>query len=50
MAKAKDDGFTQRTLMALATDMADARERFERLCAQIEALAKEHGVKIPEPA
>ena len=40
---------TTRALMALATDMADLTEAHRRVRAQIEDLAKHHGVALPEP-
>ena len=46
----KKDERTTRALMALATDIADYQALGERIRAQFEALAKAHGVKIPEPA
>jgi hypothetical protein len=44
------DEATTRALMALATDIADRQALDERIRVQFEALAKEYGVKIPEPA
>jgi hypothetical protein len=46
----KKDEATTRALMALVTELADYREHGKRIEAIIEAMAKEHGVKIPEPA
>lgn len=45
--------FTARMLLSLVTDLADASENFERIQAQIAALAKEHGISMvvsPVPA
>ncbi len=39
---------TTRALMALATDIADHQALAQRIRSQFEALAKLHGVKIPE--
>jgi hypothetical protein len=42
----RDDGFTTRTVMAMATEMAEARAGYEQGCVQFEALATAHGVKV----
>ncbi|MGY3590133.1 hypothetical protein ACVIGB_010283 [Bradyrhizobium sp. USDA 4341] len=44
-----DKEFTTRALMAMAQDVVDAQATLQRLRVAFEALAKEHGVKIPEP-
>jgi hypothetical protein len=46
----KKDEATTRALMTLATDLADYQALGERIRIQFEALAKAHGVKIPDPA
>ena len=38
--------FTARVLLSLVNELADAREKFERIHTQIAALAKEHGVPM----
>jgi hypothetical protein len=50
MRKSKEVGadFTQRVLMSLIVDMQAHAESLERMQAQIAALAKEHGVHIPQ--
>ena len=40
--------FTQRFLMSLVVDVQALAENVERVQTQIVALAKEHGVAIPE--
>jgi hypothetical protein len=41
------EAFTQRSLMAMATELAEHLATGERLRIQFEALAKAHGVTIP---
>ncbi|MCP1852101.1 MULTISPECIES: hypothetical protein [unclassified Bradyrhizobium] len=41
--------FTTHAIMAMAQDVVDAQKTLERLRLAFEALAKEHGVKLPEP-
>jgi hypothetical protein len=45
-ANKKDDGFTVRTVMAMATEMAEARDSMDRACVQFAALAKSIGVPV----
>jgi hypothetical protein len=45
-AKKQDNGFTVRTVMAMATEMAEARMRLNIACVQFEALAASIGVKV----
>jgi len=45
-AKKQDDGFTVRTVMAMATEMADARNSIDRACVQFAALAASIGVIV----
>jgi hypothetical protein len=47
MSITKDDGFTARALMAMATDLAEAEAYVARMGIQFRALAKEHGVVVP---
>lgn len=42
----KDQAFAVRTVMAMATEMAEARDRVNRACVQFEALAAAIGVKV----
>ena len=42
------EAFTLRCLSAIATARADANESVQRIEASIVALAKEHGVEIPQ--
>lgn len=42
----KDDGFAVRTVMAMASEMAEARARLNIVCVQFEALAATLGVKV----
>ena len=42
----KDVDFTQRTVMAMAVEMAEARDKMNRACVLFAALAKEVGVKV----
>lgn len=42
----KDDGFAVRTMMAMASEVAEARTRMNRVCVQFEALAATFGVKV----
>jgi hypothetical protein len=46
MTKKEDDGFTSRALMALATAVADQNYRDAEII--VAALAREHGVRMPE--
>jgi hypothetical protein len=39
--------FTPRVLMSLVNDVAELDESAKRIRIQIQALAKEHGVKLP---
>jgi hypothetical protein len=41
-----DEAFTRRTVAAMATEMAEARARMNRVCVQFEALATANGVKV----
>jgi hypothetical protein len=49
MSITKDDGFTARALMAMATDLAEAEAHVARMGVSFRALAKEHGVAVPAP-
>lgn len=40
--------FTARVLMSLIVDVQATRENMERIWAQVEAMAKEEGVHIPD--
>lgn len=42
----KDDGFAVRTVIAMASEMAEARARLNIVCVQFETLAATLGVKI----
>lgn len=42
----RDDGFTTRTVMAMATELAEARDKVNRVCVLFEPLARAHGVKV----
>ena len=44
--KADDDGFTTRTVMAMATEMAEAKRSMDRACIAFAALANSMGVKV----
>lgn len=45
-AAKKDDGFTLRTVMAMATEMAEARAAMDRACVLFAAHAAAVGVKV----
>lgn len=51
-SRKKDDGFTKRLLLSLMVDLADAKERAERIEFSILILAREHGLSgvLPDPA
>jgi hypothetical protein len=42
--------FTQRVLHGVVTELVEAREALDRVYVQVEMLAKEHGIDMPEPA
>jgi hypothetical protein len=42
----KDDSFTVRTVMAMASEMREARDSMNRACVQFAALAKSVGVTV----
>lgn len=42
----RNDGFTERTVMAMATEMAEARNSMHRACVVFAALAKSIGVPV----
>ncbi|MGY3615926.1 hypothetical protein [Bradyrhizobium sp. USDA 10063] len=45
-----DKEFTTRALTAMAQEMVNAKSAFERSFTIFETLAKEHGIKMPEPS
>ncbi len=45
-ARKAEEDFQTRTVMAMATEMAEAQETVSRLCVQFAALAKSKGVKF----
>jgi len=48
MAKKPDAAFTERTIMALVTAVADRKH--DDVAVIVKALAKEHGIKMPRAA
>lgn len=45
-AKKVDDGFTTRTVMAMATEMAEAHKALTTACVQFSALALTLGIAV----